>query len=289
MKRLLTIALRAPRRTLIATAVVTAFFAFFAVSFEVDGSPNSLLVTHDPQHIYYESLIKPEFGDDAVTIIGVFADDVFAPSTLAKISALSERLAAIDGVTEVISLTTVHGVEVDDSGLVAGPLMKGLPQNAAEAAAFRERVVSNPLYTKNIASADGRAASITVVFDVMTDEEFQARGIEQKVRDAVTAFEGPERFAIAGLPTIKVHAALFMERDTLRFIPPAIGVIVLVLFWAFRTVRGVVLPLVSVLIGAIWTTGLMVLTDTPITLGTLVLNPLLMAVGIAYSIHVMCQ
>jgi hypothetical protein len=53
------------------------------------------------------------------------------------------------------------------------------------------------------------------------------------VRGAVAAVEGPERFAIAGLPTIKVHVARFMERDTLRFIPPAIGVIVLVLIWAF--------------------------------------------------------
>lgn len=289
MRRLLTVSLRAPRSTLAVVLAVTAFFGFFAVSFQVDGSPNTLLVPDDPQHVYYETVVKPEFGDDAVTVIGIFADDVFTPATLAKIETLSDRLAGIDGVREVISLTTVQGIEVDDSGLVAGRLMKKLPQTAEEANAFRERVLGDPLYVKNVVSADGRAAAITVVFDPMSDEEFEARHLEQRVRDAVAALEGPERFAIAGLPTIKVHAARFMERDTLRFIPPAITIMVLVLIWAFRTVRGVVLPLATVLVGVIWTTGLMVLTDTPITLSTLVLNPLLMAVGIAYSIHVMCQ
>ena len=57
----------------------------------------------------------------------------------------------------------------------------------------------------------------------------------------------------------------------------------------FRTFRGVLLPLLSVLCGVIWTLGIMALSGAPITIGTLVLPPLLIVIGSTYSIYVIAQ
>ncbi len=288
MRRLLTLPLRAPRLTLAVIVLITTFFGFYARGIRMDSAIENLLPVNDPDKVYYDD-VKKTFGDEAVTVIGVFADDVFAPATLAKIDHLSQRLAELDGVREVISLTTVKGVEMGDFGLSAGPVMRSLPRTPEEAAAFRAKILANPIYVKNVVSADGRAAGISVVFESMSDDEFLQRGLEGQIRAAVAAAGGPEQYAITGIPTIKVFSARYMEGDTLKFLPFGVLIAVLVLVWAFRTPRGVLLPLLSVMAGVVWTTGLMVLTGTPINMGTLVLPPLLMAVGIAYAIHIMSQ
>jgi predicted RND superfamily exporter protein/CRP-like cAMP-binding protein len=288
MKWLLDLPLRAPRATLAVMLAITAVLGFWARTIRVDSSIEELLPLHDPDRAYYEETVAT-FGNEEVIVIGVFADDVFAPATLRKIDTLSTRLAEIDGVHEVLSLTTVKGVEVGDFGLTTGRLMRRLPATAEEVEAFRAKVLANPLYLKNVVSADGRAAGVSVVFEPLSDEEFLRRGIEDQVRALVAQIGGPETTAITGIPTIKVHGARLMERDTATFTPLAMLLIVIVLVWAFRTVRGVLIPLATVIVGVVWTTGVMVLAGSAINMGTLVLNPLLMVIGIASGIHIVSQ
>ena len=288
MKRLLALPFDAPRITLAAMLAITAVLGFYGSRIRVDSSIENLLPADDPDKHYYND-VKAVFGDEEISVIGVFADDVFAPGTLAKIDGLSKRLAALDGVHDVLSLTTVKGIEVNDSGLVTGRIMRTLPSTVEEASAFRARVLAEPLYLKNVVSADGRATGITLVFEPMTDEEFIGRGIEGRIRELMAEAGGPEEYAITGIPTIKVHGARLMEGDTQKFTPLSLLLVIIVLAFAFRTPRGVIVPLSTVVIGVAWTTGVMVLMNTPINMGTVVLNPLLMVIGVAAGIHIVSE
>lgn len=288
MRRLLQIPQRAPRVTLAVMLAITVFFGVYAARIKMDSSIENLLPADDPDKLYYDD-VKKVFGDEEIAVIGVFADDVFAPSTIKKVADLSTRLAQIDGVHEVVSLTTVKGVEMTDFGLSAGRLMQKLPETTEEVAAFRAKVFANPLYLKNVVSADGRATGVTIVFDEMSDEEFLKRGIEEKLNALIVELKGPEEFAITGIPTIKVNAARLMEGDTNKFTPLAMLLVIAVLAFAFRTPRGVLIPLSTVVIGVVWTTGVMVLAGSAINLGTLVLNPLLMVIGVASGIHLISE
>ncbi|OFV89105.1 MAG: hypothetical protein A3J75_03405 [Acidobacteria bacterium RBG_16_68_9] len=286
--RLLSIPVRAPRLTLAVMVVLTAWFGLFARSIGVDSSIENLLPSEDPDRIYYSS-VRQTFGNEEITVIGVFADDVFAPATLGKIDRLSKRLAAIEGVQEVLSLTTVKGAEMLDAGLRVGRLMHELPTTPEAATGFRRQVFANPLYVKNVVSADGRAAGISIAFTPISGDEFVRRGIDDQIRAAVGEMEGPEQFAITGIPTLKVSGARLMEADVSKFTRLSLLLVISVLAAMFRTVRGVLIPLATVVTGVVWTNGLMVLAGSAITMGTLVLNPLLMVVGIASGIHVISQ
>jgi predicted RND superfamily exporter protein len=267
---------------------LTVFFAYFAAGFRIDSSIESLLPADDPDRLYYEE-VKRVFGDEAIVVIGVFADDVFAPSTIAKLDRLSKQIEQIEGVREVASLTTVRGVEVGDFGLTAGRILQELPQTREQAAAFRAKILANPIYVGNVVSRDARATAVTVFFESMSDEQFIQRGIEERIRAEAAALRGPEEVAVTGIPTLKVHTARLMEGDTARFMPLATLLVILVLAFAFRTPRGVLIPLLTVIVGVVWTTGFMVLMGSAINLGTLVLNPLLIVIGIASGIHLISE
>jgi predicted RND superfamily exporter protein len=80
-----------------------------------------------------------------------------------------------------------------------------------------------------------------------------------------------------------------MTQDLVRFTPIALALVLIVFWMSFWTVRGVVLPVVSVLMALSWTLGVMVLVGKAITIGTFILPPLLLVIGSSYAIHVMAR
>lgn len=288
MAGLLSLPLRAPRSTLAALVLITAALGFFARSITVDSAIENLLPEHDADRVFYEEA-KRAFGSEEATVIGVFADDVFAPRTLERIDRLSRRLEALDGAREVISLTTMKGVEKTPFGVRVGRLMRALPRTAEEASDFRARVLANPVSVGNLVSADAGATLVLVLYEPLSDRELIERDLEGQIRRIVAETGGPEQLAITGLQTLKVHGARRMERDLAVFMPLSVLVVLVVLALEFRTIRGVLLPLGAVLTAVVWTLGVIVLTGRSINMGTLVLPPLLMAIGIAYAIHIVSR
>ena len=136
------ISLRAPRLTIVVIAAVTVVLGVFAAHIRVDSAIENLLPSDDPDRRYYET-VRAVFGSEEATVIGLFGD-VFTPETLATIDRLSRRLAELDGVREVISLTTVKGAETDELGVRIGPLMRALPRTAEEAVGPEGQVHARP-------------------------------------------------------------------------------------------------------------------------------------------------
>ena len=275
---------RWPRATLLVVAGLTVVLGGFAARVRVDSAVDRLLPEGDADGTYYEG-VRHAFGSEEVVVVVLFADDVFTPATLDRIARLSTALAALPEVEEVTSLTTAQRIQLDGDGLRRAPLLP----SPADAAAARARVLADPLAAGALAARDGRAAGIWVRFRPISDEQFLAGGSEERLRATLAAVPGPERLAVTGLPTIKVQAARDMVRDLAILVPLGLLLATTMVVWAFRTWRGVLLPLATVIVGVLCTTGIMVVAGDAFTLGTLVLPPLLMAAGIAYAIHVVSR
>jgi predicted RND superfamily exporter protein len=99
MKKLWRIPVQYPRATVLVLLAITAFFASFAARITVDSSIENLLPADDPGRRYYQAL-RDLFGSEEITVVGVFARDVFEPSTLAKIDIMSRKLGGVEGVRE---------------------------------------------------------------------------------------------------------------------------------------------------------------------------------------------
>ena len=280
--------LRVPRTVLAIATFFTALFGAYAPFVHVDGAVDTLLVDGDPERAFHDEMERL-FGSDELTRVGLFSEDVFTPTMLTRIERLTRDLRRIDGVRRVVSLTTITGSEMSEDGLRIGRLLRTMPRDQAEADAFRKRVLAMPLYLGGVVSPDSRATAVTVLFEPMTDEEFSGRGIEGLVRSAVGSLFPKGSFAISGIPTLKVHGSRQMETDIRIFSGVAVLLVTAILWAMFRTPRGVLLPLLTVGLGVVWTDGLMSLVGQPITIGSLVLNPLLMAIGVAYAIHMMSR
>src|SRR4029453_2916577 len=111
-----------------ATLLVTCFFGWEASRIPGESSVEALLPQDDPEKQYY-SEIRKLYGSDEIGFIGVFADDVYQPAVLEKISRLTKEIAQVEGVASVLSLTNAPDLVAD----IAGPPL--VPKNPRSEAA----------------------------------------------------------------------------------------------------------------------------------------------------------
>jgi predicted RND superfamily exporter protein len=273
---------RHPLLTLVAHGLLTAVLGMYALRIRIERSIESLLPVGDAEMAYYDRA-RAMFGNDDVAVVGVQAHDLFAAPTLEKIARLTAALAAIDGVERVLSVTNAVDPAADP---VRPPrLLATIPPPPGAIEALVKKLSATPVYGGNLIAADLSGAAINLFFKDLTDAQYRDLGIDRKIRQVLEAERGSLFFT--GGAHLRQVAVEMMERDVMRFTPIALGLVVLVLWASFRTVRGVVLPVLSVSLAVVWTLGVMVLCGKAITLGTFMLPPLLIVIGSAYGIHVM--
>jgi predicted RND superfamily exporter protein len=275
-----------PLLVVAANLAVTALLGLFALQIRIENSLESVLPHGDPAVAYYEH-VRQLFGSDDVAVIGVRSQDVLAPTTIAKIDRVTDALEKLPGIEGVLSLTNT----VDPAADVVTPpkLLPRIPPTPDDVAALKKKLEEVPLYRQNLVADDWKGTAITVFFQNLTDAQYADLGLDAKIREILAAAETPERFFYTGGAHIKLAAVEMMRRDLAVFTPIALGIMFAVLWFSFRTVRGVALPIVTITTALIWTLGIMVLAGKAISIGTIILPPLLLVVGSSYAIHVMAR
>src|SRR5436190_664780 len=262
---------RHPLAVVLANLLVTAVLGFYGLQLRIESSLESMLPAGDPKVEYYAQT-RAVFGSDDVAVVGVRARDIFAPSTIAKIARVTDEIAKVDGVEHVLSIANA----VDPAADVLHPprLLPRVPPEPEEVEALKKKLVATPLYGKNLVADDFTGAAINVFFKSLNDEQYLDLGVDRKITDILATRQGPEELFYTGAAHVKQAAVELMRRDLVRFTPIALVLVLMVLWFSFRTVRGVVLPALTVGGALVWTLGIIVLAGKTITLGTFVLAPL---------------
>src|SRR5437016_2323234 len=277
---------RHPLAVVVANLVVTAILGLFALHVRIESSLESMLPSGDPKVEYY-ARTRAIFGSDDVGVVGVRADDIFAPATIEKIARGTASTSRIEAGARVFSITNTVDFAAD---LLKPPrLLPHVPPTPGEVAALKKKLSATPLYGKNLVADDFKGAAINVFLKNLTDAQYVDLGVDRKIMTLLTAEGGPEQFFYTGAAHVKQSAVELMRRDLTRFTPMALVFVLLVLWFSYRTVRGVVLPVVTVSLALVWTLGVIVLAGKAITLGTFILPPLLLVLGSSYAIHVMAR
>ncbi len=287
-----------PAVVLAAIALVSAASIAVLVSIDppglrlsIDPSSEPLLPAGDPARDVYREAIR-DFGDDEVFVIAMETQDVFTAESLGRLRRISDAIERLPGVRHVQSLVGVTSFQWNAAAewIEVHPFIEDVPSDPRVLAELRGRALSDPLYLRTVVSGDGRAAALNVSFRKMTDREFIAAGLDARIDEILGAESGPDvRFHVAGRPHVKTHVYRTMLADLRLLIPLAVAVMALVLGLASGSLRGVLLPIGSVLVAVLWTFAALALLQRPLTILTTLLAPNLIVVGAVYGVHVLAR
>ena len=270
---------------LIITVVVilTVLFGYQLKNITINSDIISTLPDDDPVARLYKN-IGTEFGGNDMGMIALETDNIFTAEVLEHVKQVTDSLKITEGISTVTSITDVLDIKSMDGGIEIGKLVDeyDLPKTQAQLDSLKDYVFSKEMYKGSIVSEDGTAT--LVLFTLLDDADKQA--VAKEVKEKIEALALPETLYFGGLPMMMNDITDLIVADMVWLIPIVFVLIALILLLSFRSLRGVIFPLLTAGLAVIWTLGIMVLTGYEITIISNIIPIILLAVGSAYTIHV---
>jgi uncharacterized protein len=274
---------------LIILFAVTAGMAFFASKIQLSYEFSKAIPTDNPKYQDYLSF-KKKFGDDGnVLVIGVQSDQFFQLKNFQAFTKLNNELKKVPYVEDVLSVANAVDLLKDTASkkLNAIPIFPKDIQTQLQIDTSLKIFYSLPFYrsllynpatnaylmivriNKDILNSKGRSKVINDIID-RTNEYTASRKIPTH---------------ISGLPLIRTQVADRIAREMKWFIIGSLILSALILLLMFRYVKTTLLSLLVVIIGVIWSVGIMYLFGYKITLLTALIPPLIVVIGIPNCIY----
>ncbi len=272
------------RRFIIASVlVITGFLGYQLKNIQVDSDIISSLPDSDPHAILLKQMSE-KFGGNKMGIVILEAEDLYTTEVLLHIRQITDSLSQMDGISSVTSLTNILDIRGSELGIEVGKLVDewDLPESVEDLALLKQRVLSKDMYKGTIVAEDG--TSTIIIFTI--PDEIDIHAISAKVRSAVEELDLPENIYFTGAPMLVSSISDLISKDMARLIPITFLVIALVLYFGFKSISGIILPLAVAGISIIWTIGIMALGGFKMSMISSNIPILLVAIGSAYSIHV---
>ena len=217
------------------------------------------------QHPYIQTYnrMKQTFGGANVVAMSLEVrgdGDIFSHDTLAKIRYLTDQIDMIPGVNHYQVASIAHN-KIRRVRTTAGGTIKSepvlplvIPTDGEALKRLREEAFNNDVVFGTYLATDGSAALIVAGFD---EERLDYHTIFTRLKALKNEVEadGKTRLYIAGEPMLKGWIYHYADELFVIF-GVTLGVMVTLLFLHFRSLSGVLIPLLGTLMSALWGLGL---------------------------------
>ncbi len=271
-----------PVAVIVVTILLTVLAALSATRITVSTAVRDFFPSTDPEILALDH-IDEIFGGSDYVLIAAKCDDVFTPEGLQVLQDITQGIEDIDGVHSVRSVTNMVEVQGTPWGLEVVDLLAEMPTDQSEADAVRRRMEENPQIAGVLLSGSGNY----VLSLAQLAQGVDAGAVSGQIRTVIDEHRGDITFHLSGSPFLSKAAEEYLTDDLFKLFPFAVVVIVIVLALSFRTISGVLLPLVTVLLSIVWILGLMGAIGVPLTQMSAVLPVVLLSSGSAYGLHMM--
>lgn len=243
---------------LVIMIAVTGFFVYHALKIVIKTNYDDQLPTNHPFRAIHEKYKEKLGGSHMVMLmLKVKEGDIFTIPTLKKIERAQYFLDSLPGVNhyQVLSLSSPKVKQVvvgAGSGLILMAVMRDVPKNEAEIGILKKTVHANENVFGPLVSFDDKCALITANF---LEGQFDYDHVFSKVNELVKelADENTEVYA-AGEPMLT--GWIFHYRiESVNILLFTVAVMFILLFLYFRNLAGMVIPMLTGFISAIWGLG----------------------------------
>ncbi len=282
--------------------LLTLAAAMFFPWVVIDTDPENMLPIDEPHRVFHNQT-KKTFSLSEIVVVGVVnehdPDGVYNPETLSRIYELTEFAKTLrwpdeknpGAFTGVIEADMV-GPSLTDHMSQGGPgvirfewLMSKPPKTREEALAIRDKAFSNPLLKGRMFSEDGKAMCIYLP---LTDKHLSYR-IYNELQQKTAELGGREAYHIAGLPVAEVAIGVEMFSQMGVGSALSMAVIFALLWFFFRKLRLIILPMIIAMFSVITTMGLLIASGFPVHIMSSMIPIFLMCIGVVSSIHILSE
>lgn len=279
---LVRLAVRHPGRTLAVWGLLLAITGIGIARLQIDTTTDSVLDRSGEEWAFYQSS-QARFGGDEIVVVSLAGATPFDPERLREVERLTRAYERIPGVRRVDSLASVPLIRARPDGrLDLDPALgAGVPEGPEALQRLKEAVRADRIAPRSLISPDERVFAVNVILDQDFDGDYD---------ELVTAIGDelpPEGARMSGVPVFRMAANGQTRREILLFVPLTGLAIALLLIVVYRSVAAVVIALSVGGIGSWMLAGAMGFAGFSISLVTMILPSVILALGCSYVMHVL--
>jgi predicted RND superfamily exporter protein len=267
---------------------VTAFLGWQASQVKLSYEFSRAIPTNNPKYIEYQEF-RQKFGDDGnLMVIGIQTKDFFSSNIFNDYSAMARQIKKVKGVESIISIpSAVNLVRNESESFDAVPIFADTVLSQQQLDSSKNVLFNLPFYRGLLYNPKTNAWLMGVSIDPTILNSPKRTKVVNNIVDLTEQFKRAHNIDVhlSGLPLIRTQMADRIQREMRWFLIGSVLLSAIILLVFFRSIGATLLSLAVVIIGVIWSLGIMNLFGYKITLLTALIPPLIVVIGIPNCIY----
>lgn len=289
MRQLADFILKYPKSFLAIFLLLTLAAFYPALQIRTDFNLENFFPKQDPTIADYQYL-EQEFGrDDNIIMVGFHSDSLLYPTVLQDLRSITDSASVINNVSEVRSIFSAQNIGRDGQRLTFDAYINKADLAGSVQENLREKLTNDPFAEGLLLN---REATVTAFYLEIAADKNNYTARDQIIGDLnrqLEPYSSRYDFKISGIPYYRNQYVNYLNDEILFYISLSSVLIIFLLWGLYRSLTGLVIPMLIVWLTILFTLAVMQLTGGYFEIMTSTIAPILLCVGIADSIHMLSK
>ena len=293
-----------PKIVLLLLIIIALLFGYNSKHFRLDASSETLLIEGDPDLKYLQE-INEKFGAKEFLVLTLTPKDkITSENTINNILSLKYKIQSLDWVHNTITILDIPLLDSSDE-----PLMDRIKnfrtlkdENVDKERGFQE-ILNSPVFRNFVISEDSKTTGIIVNIKQKEKPQLNAfknnQEIEEykdslkkerhqniiEIREIIKSFEDIGKIHLGGIPMIADDMMTFIKSDIIVFGLGVFLFIILTLFYVFRNLIWIIIPISSCFFSVLIMIGFLGIMNWKVTVISSNFIALMLILTMAMNIH----
>ena len=294
--------IKKPKSIFLFLIITVLSFGYFSKDFKLDASSDTLLIEGDPDLKYLREVTERYGAKDFLVLTFTPNKSITSESSINNLLSLKYKIQSLDWVHNVITLLDIPLLNNSDA-----PLKERLNNFATlkdekvdKERGFKE-ILNSPVFRNFVISEDGNTTRIIV--NIKKDEGLKKiknkKEIEEykeelkkknhqniiEIREIIQTYKKEAKIFLGGIPMIADDMMTFIKNDIVVFGIGVLLFIIATLWFVFRKIIWIIVPISSCFFSVLIMTGLLGLLNWKVTVISSNFIALMLILTMAMNIH----
>ena len=298
------IVLKNPKSIFIILLITLISFGYYSKDFRLDASSETLLIEGDPDLKYLQEVSKRYGSKEFLILTYTPNEGMVSDTSINNLLSLKYKIQSLEWVHSVITLLDIPLLNSSDASLQERlENFKTLKDEDIDKERGFNEIVSSPVFRNFIISEDGKTSGIIVnlkktipLKNISNKSEREIDAYKNlikkqnhknilEIRDIIKSYEDIGKVHLGGIPMIADDMMTFIKSDIIVF---GIGVLLFIigtLWFVFRKLIWIIVPISSCLFSTIIMMGILGLMGWKVTVISSNFIALMLILTMAMNIH----
>ena len=280
-------------------------FGYYSKDFRLDASSETLLIEGDPDLVYLEE-VSERYGSKEFLILTYTPNEgMVTNNSINNLLSLKYKIQSLDWVYSVITLLDIPLLNNSDAPLEERlKSFRTLKDKNVDKKKGFEEILNSPVFRNFVISEDGKTSGIIVNIkknNKLENIENKSKSEIEKYRDQVKkknhkniieirqviqSYQGVGKIYLGGIPMIADDMMTFIKNDIVIFGLSVLLFIIITLWFIFRKLIWIIVPISSCLFSVVIMMGLLGILGWKVTVISSNFIALMLILTMAMNIHI---